>query len=380
MVIQIFPIDSNLPGRISVRVVGPHGEDELFIASENWIDHESMSCWLPALLPIAMSLGQDLFINGGLDARSLENSAKAQLVLKRWFPKLKNVEVHSEFIQASGTAINETGCFFTGGVDSFYSSLILQNRPSKLIFVNGFDIPLSNDELTAKTVEKLQAAAHEMGKELVVLSTNIREYADKYVSWGEQYHGAALASIGLSLKFREISVASSFSTKDLHPWGSHPALDHLWSSNFTSIRHDSVSVPRIEKVRFIAQSSTAMKYLRVCWENPNNSYNCGRCEKCLRTMINLQSVGRLQEIKTLPHVIPLEDVNNLKLGSISGLIFLKENLSQLKKNPVENIALINALKSLTRQRVILINLNAYLKKYLPSWLIFAMRSLRSKTK
>jgi hypothetical protein len=249
-----------------------------------------------------------------------------------------------------------------------------------LIFVNGFDIPLSNDELASKTVEKLQAAAHEMGKELVVLSTNIREFADKYVSWGEQYHGAALASIGLSLRFREISVASSFSTKDLHPWGSHPALDHLWSSHLTSIRHDSVSVSRIEKVRFITQSSTAMKYLRVCWENPNNSYNCGSCEKCLRTMINLQSVCKLQQIETLPHIIPLEDVKNLKLRSIAGLIFLKENLSQLKKNPIENNALIDALESLISRRVILINLNFYLKKYLPSWMIFSMRFLRSKIK
>jgi hypothetical protein len=356
------------------------GEDELFIESENWLDGESMSCWLPALLPIAMTLGCNLYFKGWINVHTLGNSAKAQLVLKGWFPELKNVEVHSEFIQDSGTVVNETGCFFTGGVDSFYSSLIHHNKPSKLIFVHGFDIPLSNNELASKIIEELQAAAHEMGKELVVLRTNIREFSDKYVAWGERYHGAALSSIGLSLKFREISVASSFSTKDLHPWGSHPELDYLWSSDLTSIIHDSVSVSRVEKVRFIAESSTAMKYLRVCWENSNNSYNCGRCEKCMRTMINLQSVNRLTRIKTLPQVIRLEAVNNLKLGGIGDYLFLKENLFQLRKNPNENIALIKALESLLRRNAILAKLRFTLKKYLPAKAILAIRFFRSKTK
>jgi hypothetical protein len=329
-----------------------------------------------------MTLGCDLNFRGGLNALSLNNSTKAQQILKGWFPKMKHVEVHSEFIQTSGTAINETGCFFTAGVDSFYSALIHQKKPSTLIFVHGFDIPLSKDRLALKTVKQLQAAADEMGKELVVLRTNIRGFSDRYITWGERYHGAALASIGLSLKFQEVSVASSFSTKDLHPWGSHPELDYLWSSDLTSILHDSVSVSRVEKVRYVAESPIAMKYLRVCWKNTNNSYNCGKCEKCLRTMINLKSVNKLNQIKTLPQEIPLDDINKLKLGSIGDLLFLRENLSELKKSPKENMYLIKALESLckSRRQAIFIRLKFYLNKYLPATAILWLRSLKVKSK
>ena len=49
--------------------------------------------------------------------------------------------------------------------------------------------------------------------------------------------------------------------------------------------HDGAEARRCDKLRRLAESAPALKGLRVCWQDAG--FNCGRCEKCLRTMIAL---------------------------------------------------------------------------------------------
>ena len=43
----------------------------------------------------------------------------------------------------------------------------------------------------------------------------------------------------------------------------------------------------------VARSPTALKTLKVCWQGEPQDRNCGLCEKCVRTRLNLLSVGVL---------------------------------------------------------------------------------------
>ena len=52
------------------------------------------------------------------------------------------------------------------------------------------------------------------------------------------------------------------------------------------------SSSRDDKVRFIADNTVAQKYLNVCWFGANN---CGRCEKCLRTIGALYTINKLDQ-------------------------------------------------------------------------------------
>ena len=56
-----------------------------------------------------------------------------------------------------------------------------------------------------------------------------------------------------------------------------------------------------------------MRHLRVCWQNPDNAYNCGRCEKCFRTMLDLWVVGALDRCDTLPHQFDEQALALLKI-------------------------------------------------------------------
>jgi hypothetical protein len=69
-----------------------------------------------------------------------------------------------------------------------------------------------------------------------------------------------------------------------------------------AIVHDGCELGRIDKTRMIAQSQIALDALRVCF-GYRGMYNCGRCAKCLPTMIDLMLAGALHRCRTLPHDI-----------------------------------------------------------------------------
>ena len=52
---------------------------------------------------------------------------------------------------------------------------------------------------------------------------------------------------------------------------------------------------RIEKVRLISDFEQSYDWLLVCWlQIPN----CGKCGKCIRTMLELDFVGKLERYRT----------------------------------------------------------------------------------
>jgi hypothetical protein len=79
----------------------------------------------------------------------------------------------------------------------------------------------------------------------------------------------------------------------LEPWGSHPVLDPNFSSAELQLQHTGHIFSRLDKVRLIADWDCAIENIRVCTENLPGRLNCERCEKCVRTMLELLAVGKL---------------------------------------------------------------------------------------
>ena len=77
------------------------------------------------------------------------------------------------------------------------------------------------------------------------------------------------------------------------PYGSHPLTDPRWSSHRLRIEHDTMRHSRLQKTAAVAQWDLGLKALRVCISRKSEDLNCGRCEKCLRTMLMLLCLGKL---------------------------------------------------------------------------------------
>ena len=209
----------------------------------------------------------------------------------------------------------------------------VDRRITHLLFVHGFDIPLPAVDLYANVADHLRQLAAVLGMELILCSTNLRTLTDRALDWGLHAHGAALASVAICLSqgLRVAFIPASHTYADGFPWGSHPTLDPLWSTQTMEIVHDGCEANRVQKVqRQIAHSSVALDHLRVCWQNRRSLYNCGECEKCIRTMINLRVCDVLERCRTFPSTLDLNLVKNVVIRDDSTRAFVRENLTALR--------------------------------------------------
>jgi hypothetical protein len=147
------------------------------------------------------------------------------------------------------------------------------------------------------------------------------------VSW-IWYYGSALIGLGhlLSPRFARLLFASGFSADMDAASSSHPDLDPLWSCERVQFLHDDTSIRRIDQVFFLAERPLALRHLRVCQHNRSELLNCGRCTKCLRTMVSLRLAGASDRATTFPP-LDLDLLASTKVHLPKMRLFVEENLA-----------------------------------------------------
>lgn len=104
-----------------------------------------------------------------------------------------------------------------------------------------------------------------------------------------------------------VVIAAWHTWRELWADGSHPLTDPLWSIEATAIVRHGRDAKRWQKLAVLAEVPGALDILRVCWQD--HRYNCGQCEKCLRTMVLLRILGlerpTFPPLKTLRRVVYL---------------------------------------------------------------------------
>jgi hypothetical protein len=299
---------------------------------------ETSSPFVAATLLPAMRLGEPLSVEGSVSPRLLASIPNIERVMTDWFERVDPIEVRAQperEHRADGVA-----CFFSGGVDSFYSVLSHLDEITGLVFVHGFDIQPRNLALRARISNSLRQAASRLGKPLIEVETNVRSFSDRFALWSDEYHGSALASVALLLspQFGRFYIPATFSPNYSAPWGSHKDLDPLWSTDATEIIHDGGDATRVEKARVLAGSEVALQSLRVCWENRGGRYNCGTCEKCIRTMVNLRVVGALERCSTFDRRLDMSAVARVPIPDACARVFIEENLEAAREGGHDELA------------------------------------------
>jgi hypothetical protein len=310
-----------LVGKVRYQAAGVGSEDYWLEVPAKYVDQLSItgSCWLAFLLPLGAALGERVRIPLPVDGALLANCARLMAVWKWWYPSVSIVPVEADAAAPAGPPGDRAGAFFSGGIDSFFTLLRgratatpNERRPIQdLLTVHGFDVSLPKRSEFERMLARHQRVADELGLELIDVATNLRETRWSAADWGTMAHGAGLAGIGLALerRFGTVYIASGggYRGQGLHPWGSHPVTDPLYSTANTAIVYDAIEYLRIEKIEAIAGSAAAHHALHVCWVMDDDE-NCGACKKCLRTMLVLDLLGVLSSFETFPRVPLLERV------------------------------------------------------------------------
>jgi hypothetical protein len=120
--------------------------------------------------------------------------------------------------------------------------------------------------------------------------------------WEGEYEAAALSALAhlFSRRLGSVSISSTLDIPNLEPLGAHPALDPNYGSYDLRIRHEGAAFSRFEKTRLVADWDFALERIRVCnqFKYSAESLNCSQCEKCIRTMLALVALGKLDRART----------------------------------------------------------------------------------
>lgn len=226
-----------------------------------------------------MMIGEDLTIDLPVSKELLNNVKVIQDIFLNWYqPNLKRIELNVKFqvIRDAKLLIDpvlRTACFFSGGIDSWHTLLINRSALEAAIIIKGFDVLIGEVEAWNIAEMHFKEVCSILKIEGIKVETNIRNIIDPKFSnltsdylgdaWGELLHGGCLAAIGLltSDRFSEILIASSYSYKQLHPWGSHPLIDENWSNQLIRFKHDSCGWNRMDKIKYISKNVDALTHL-----------------------------------------------------------------------------------------------------------------------
>jgi hypothetical protein len=301
-----------------------------------------------SLLPAMASGCQPLNAHGELSERFANSLVNIQNLYGSWKSLLKPLTLKNvTLVQKQPGEGKRVGSFFTGGVDSFYTFMKHKDEITDVIYVHGFDLGLQDTVLREKVSKNLRKIAAHFGKNVIEIETNLKQMLNRYVDWGGVSHGAALAAIGhlLGSDFYRIYIPATFSYQELFPWGSHPDLDPLWSTEALEFIHDGCEATRIDKIAFLVKHEIFLQNVRVCWKNPNSAYNCGACEKCLRTMITLRALGYLDACTAFDAPFDIQNVLKIQATYESARTFIKGNLQLVKDKSPADKELIDTLQA-----------------------------------
>ncbi|HEU4461898.1 MAG TPA: hypothetical protein VFR75_04825, partial [Solirubrobacterales bacterium] len=287
------------PGELvfEARIAGAEPR-KIWFRSESDVIPSADAALATCLMP-AMRHGGALKVEEPISPRLLRNQREYQAIQRAWSfawtygeEPLKEIEVEAPARDPSPSSPSgRVAAFFSGGVDSF-ATVLANPEVTDLIFIRGLDIlpRLGHSAELAELVERrLRDAAAELGKPLHVVDTNVRDLSDPLIRW-ECYFSNPLIAVAhfFAPLFDRVLITGDTDHETQPLVGAALTIDHLWSSESVELEDFGGRLSREQRVGLVAEHPVVRRTLRTCWENPEGAYNCGRCRKCLQTMISLE--------------------------------------------------------------------------------------------
>ncbi|MBK6959460.1 MAG: hypothetical protein IPH22_15255 [Nitrosomonas sp.] len=282
-----------------------------------------MDGFLVGMIFPAMHYGENIHVEGCVSSKLLFNLNQYVVpMLMAFLPACKRItitatETNSEQFNCSGV-----GTGFSGGVDSFCTffdhyelEADSENRINSLIFLNvGSNGPgCTAEELIAarnkfySRYNYLSKFPNELGLDFIPLDSNLHSFHP----WGHQLtHSLTTVSAVLIMQhmYRKYYYASGgLSYLELYKYHDFllnrdtalidPMLLPLLSTESIDFISDGAQFTRVEKILRIVDYEPLHRYLNVCIRvrYGKSHENCSVCSKCCRTMMILNSIGKLEE-------------------------------------------------------------------------------------
>jgi hypothetical protein len=305
---------TRVPGELSFEVRIGQEARRLWIRTVTPVTPPADAALAACLMP-AMRCGGTLSTTDPVSPRLLRTQREFQAIQRYWsldwdfgHEPLREVEVQAPTRTPEERPKGRVAAFFSGGVDS-WSTVLTNPDITDLIFVRGLDLvpgAAHQVDLADEVEARLGDAAAALGMPLHIVETNIRDLSDQLLRW-ETYYSCPMVAIALFFEplFERVLIASDTDHQTQPPLGGSRMVDQLWSTELLEIVDDGGRFTRQRRLELIVDHPIVQQTLRVCWENPDGKYNCGRCRKCMLTMVSLEAMGARERILTFPPELDL---------------------------------------------------------------------------
>lgn len=344
MTIHLWQTDTSAGTRFQRDVVIEEGvsRSHLYFKATEATPSPSMNSAVIATIFRAMTTGSDIVAHGSVSRTLLENIEDFQDAWSAWMPQYRKVSISADKEMADpSTGMRRSIVAFSGGVDATFS--LWRHARSQTphmtdvktaLLVHGFDIPLHRTTEFKVATDSARRIADAAGVHLVTVETNIRSIglAER---WPYTYVPALSSCLHLFDDRHDVGIIGSDEpyVALIIPWGSNPITNPLLSSGRFHIKYDSGGFTRTQKVKALATWSPALENLRVCWQGPKTGKNCGRCEKCIRTILNFKAVGAAKPACFEADATP-EMIRSVNLANKIQRSFMQDILDEAKSNGV----------------------------------------------
>jgi hypothetical protein len=258
------------------------------------------------IAPIAWAVGADVSVLE-LDSTYLSSLAKVRDVYRSFHPNFSfsgDIRAEKAVTHIFGKK-KSAGMLFSGGVDSLTSYLRHKKERPDLISIWGVpDIPPFEEKFWGRMWSDISNLAKRDGLEAFQIKTDAFRNTNHELLrsdfgsnwWGGVTGGLFLlgmcAPVTATRGTETIIIASSYTEDFKEGSGFHPWIDHNLSWADVAVVHDGYELSRQQKLKYLSQGENLryLAQLRVCWDSALKT-NCGKCEKCLRTITGLVVEG-----------------------------------------------------------------------------------------
>lgn len=253
------------------------------------------------LAAIGMSHGVEIDLDAPVTESALTQVNELGEMWELWSTRLPRrihpLRLHASEVVTSPFATGSGGgvLCMSGGVDSTYAAITASKELNLTdgMLIAGADYPSEDDPRFIALRARVGRLSGCIGLPLLTVATDIQRLKIEY----RMFHTLVLAMCMhfASDRFSCGAFASDFCGAQefhIHPWGNNSLVAAKLGTERFPVLHLGGTIRRTEKVRAIADHEKGlMPHVSVCSANISSSGNCGVCAKCVRTKLNLMSLG-----------------------------------------------------------------------------------------
>ncbi|MGD0898893.1 MAG: hypothetical protein ABR915_13730 [Thermoguttaceae bacterium] len=269
--------------------------------------------FLVGVLPGAMARAENIELGGPVSETLLYNVTNSYMrLLGGANPDLKCVKINARLLDdgRSSPLADAVGTGFSGGIDSFcvlvdhfrqcpYPGYKVTHCVFNNVGSHGSGPSEANRRLFRARLALAKTCLDELGLPLLWIDSNLTEFLKMGF---QKTHVPRNLSAILLLQglFGKYLYASAYQHKDCHFRETYdlaftdPAAVHLLSTETLRSISTGCQYSRVEKTAKVSDWAAAQRYLNVCVNADAQGRNCSVCEKCCRTLLTLELLGKLE--------------------------------------------------------------------------------------